>query len=320
MTFASYALWRRAGFWALAYAGLILLFAFFYWLLPPDSFWHSASEHEVSLRRGMPALADSLNGAIVRTTRERSGVSWVESSGWRLDWVLQRPRGLSVDDDGYVVLHYLLKLERRDDGALESSTQYTDFRFPAELDYWLESPGGRVRKGLAAEARDLWGPAAWDLPIPPDELVPQPPASSQIARNGVLVVLPQPKWVSSSDYAPDFDFDIVISRRLQLDLARFRAAATGYPGLGTGGFARMLYLSVVTITTLGFGDIVPMSETARTLVATEVLLGIAVMGFFVNAAVGTRRGEARARHLTSVYSRRRIARRRAAPKSRPRRG
>ena len=45
----------------------------------------------------------------------------------------------------------------------------------------------------------------------------------------------------------------------------------------------MLYFSTATITTVGFGDIAPISPLTRTLVALEALIGIVFIGLFVNA-------------------------------------
>ena len=49
------------------------------------------------------------------------------------------------------------------------------------------------------------------------------------------------------------------------------------------GITDSLYFSVVTITTLGFGDTYPVSGSpVRILVMTEVILGILFIGFFLN--------------------------------------
>jgi hypothetical protein len=68
------------------------------------------------------------------------------------------------------------------------------------------------------------------------------------------------------------------------------------------------YFSVVTITTLGYGDITPQTELARTITALEAVLGIVVIGFFLNAVAQTtdlRREESRANiaknHLLAQY-------------------
>jgi hypothetical protein len=48
-------------------------------------------------------------------------------------------------------------------------------------------------------------------------------------------------------------------------------------------FGRTLYLSVSTITTLGPGDIVPTSLLTRVLVGSEALLGVVLVGLFLNS-------------------------------------
>ncbi len=50
-----------------------------------------------------------------------------------------------------------------------------------------------------------------------------------------------------------------------------------------GAFQRMLYFSAVTITTLGFGDIAPLTNRARMLVAFESIFGIIIIGLFVSS-------------------------------------
>jgi len=48
-------------------------------------------------------------------------------------------------------------------------------------------------------------------------------------------------------------------------------------------FIRMLYFSAVTISTIGYGDIVPIDDTLRLLVGFEAILGIVFIGLFINA-------------------------------------
>lgn len=55
---------------------------------------------------------------------------------------------------------------------------------------------------------------------------------------------------------------------------------------------RMLYFSISSITTTGFGDILPMTATARLITAVESLLGIFLAGAFVNAVSNTGQAEA----------------------------
>ena len=45
----------------------------------------------------------------------------------------------------------------------------------------------------------------------------------------------------------------------------------------------MLYFSTVTIATIGYGDIVPVTDLTRFLVALEALLGLVFAGLFLNS-------------------------------------
>lgn len=62
------------------------------------------------------------------------------------------------------------------------------------------------------------------------------------------------------------------------------------PDGGTTDYGSWLYYSIVTITTLGFGDYTPMGAGAQAVTAIEVGFGLAVMGFFLNA-VGSMKSE-----------------------------
>lgn len=55
---------------------------------------------------------------------------------------------------------------------------------------------------------------------------------------------------------------------------------------GLGESATALYFSLVTITTLGYGDIVPATDAARLLAATEAFLGQAYIAILVAKLVG----------------------------------
>ena len=62
------------------------------------------------------------------------------------------------------------------------------------------------------------------------------------------------------------------------------------PDGGTTDFGSWLYYSIVTITTLGFGDYTPMGGGAQAVTAVEVMCGLLFLGFFLNA-VGSMKSE-----------------------------
>jgi hypothetical protein len=66
-------------------------------------------------------------------------------------------------------------------------------------------------------------------------------------------------------------------------LQEFGEAQDGDPTAASGLFWRMLYFSASTVTTLGIGDIQPITPYARTIVTGEAILGLIFIGLFLNA-------------------------------------
>lgn len=62
------------------------------------------------------------------------------------------------------------------------------------------------------------------------------------------------------------------------------------PDGGTVDYGSWLYYSIVTITTLGFGDYTPVGAAAQAFTAIEVGCGLLIIGFFLNA-VGSMKSE-----------------------------
>jgi len=95
-----------------------------------------------------------------------------------------------------------------------------------------------------------------------------------------------------------FDMFIAYSRARQVmrmsddDFRVLREVAKAQQGI-VGGlpdqYWRMLYFSAVTETTLGFGDITPVSTMARNIVTAQAVIGVVAIGLFLNAL--TRRRE-----------------------------
>jgi hypothetical protein len=101
-----------------------------------------------------------------------------------------------------------------------------------------------------------------------------------------------------------------------ISLSALLHAKSGFTDRLPGRPARAVYLSAVTITTLGFGDVVPVSDGARLLVASEAVVGVVLAGLFLNA-VTRRRGSSATSPRTGVGA---GARARALAAERTRRG
>ncbi len=68
--------------------------------------------------------------------------------------------------------------------------------------------------------------------------------------------------------------------RFVSDTISFAKSYEGQP-VASNDFLRMMYLSAVTITTLGYGDIVPTTDRARALIALQAVLGVVIVGLFL---------------------------------------
>jgi hypothetical protein len=68
---------------------------------------------------------------------------------------------------------------------------------------------------------------------------------------------------------------------IQLD--HFYASVQGDPQYASALFLRMVYFSTTVETTLGFGDITPISEEARIGVTMQAIAGLVFVGLFLNA-------------------------------------
>lgn len=61
------------------------------------------------------------------------------------------------------------------------------------------------------------------------------------------------------------------------------SAHQGRPARSDGLWFRMLYLSVVTTTTLGYGDIVPLTSEMRFAIAMQTILGVVISAGFIQS-------------------------------------
>jgi hypothetical protein len=66
-------------------------------------------------------------------------------------------------------------------------------------------------------------------------------------------------------------------------LLSLKATAAGHPTKAQNSYLRMLYFSAVTMSTLGYGDIVPITTRSRALVTIQVILGPVLFGLFLNS-------------------------------------
>jgi hypothetical protein len=84
---------------------------------------------------------------------------------------------------------------------------------------------------------------------------------------------------------------VVVTPDVSREIRAMYQADVGDPAAASGLFFRMMYFSATTITTLGLGDIQPVSATARNLVTFEAIAGVVLIGLFLNAIAKGRNDE-----------------------------
>jgi hypothetical protein len=76
---------------------------------------------------------------------------------------------------------------------------------------------------------------------------------------------------------------VVLPDILERQLLAWAEARSGFPSRSPATFWRLLYFSAITITTVGYGDILPVTTRARLWVGSEAVLGIVLIGLFLNS-------------------------------------
>jgi hypothetical protein len=256
--------------WLVLYVALVPAFASGYSLLPPGSLHDSNIELEPSLVADAYRLLPSLTPTI----RERvSDATW-KASGFELRIVpgTVLVTGIDHSTDGRLLLKLdgeCVTVGSNHPGVLSKFWEWVELSHESEtVQHELSTLAYAGYEAVLVNGSESKAPA----PLSPPVSALLPPAVGgplPINRPGVGL--------------------FVVTPSANRTLVRFFKAAEGDPSFASGLWLRMLYLSETTITTLGLGDITPVSGTARLAVGLEPLIGIVLIGMFVNALAGVSR-------------------------------
>ncbi len=249
--------------WGALYLLAIPLFAGWYTLLSND-FYHATAQYEPSLGREAAALLPDLRRDLLSSDLlglpAVTGYFAVDTHGKRTgEWSVNvrdvEFRSIRIEKEGRLSLLVTFPIIPRD-GAI----RIAHFRLiiPAQ-------PDDSVRTSPTDDWRDtrvLTIEGGESLPIDRSSLM-APFACHEI-------------WFWPSNM-------VCLHRPISHRLIALEAASRGFPAEVRGSFSRMFYLSAVTITTVGFGDIVPLTPAARVAVTTEAIVGIVLIGLFLNS-------------------------------------
>ncbi|MDF9390552.1 two pore domain potassium channel family protein [Vibrio sp. 1151_11] len=248
-------------FWGIAYLSLIPIFSVIYFLLPNGSFYHASSMHENNFYEHKLLLTKEFHENLINSLNQSNGSTIIENDGWASDVAKLGLFQLEVSDAFEATIQFQMLSEKAIDGTKLYDLRFVSVKFPVG--------GGSVGE---MAVRPLTVEGYEGHPIPINKLFPQTDDLLLFAFN-------------QSDNRPH----IGLKSEFIGSLFVLCGAQNGFPNELPGQFSRMLYLSIVTITTLGYGDIVPLTGTARFWVGLQSILGILVIGLFLNALTSQRK-------------------------------
>jgi len=253
--------------YAAAYMALLILFAVVFRSIATD-FYHTTAAFEPSIRADREHLRDDLTTAFREQFRKAYGGNVAQSKDWRINANDLEVTELSAIDDGLeVTLHYVVW------GNTSVGPNTMQARWSTK--FTLPSHSARVTMFGPR------GPITYVFPrVHEGDMVKLPLPLASITLSTLLA--------TSSQNIPTGQPVVVLSAPLLTEVNAYWAAVHGFPGNSTGEWERMFYLSAATITTLGYGDVVPLTSRARVMVGFEAVLGIAVIGLFLNACAAAR--------------------------------
>jgi len=243
----------------LAYALAIVVFAGLYTLWP-RSFHHPYIRFEPAARAQKAALESDLRRAIVAEFERRPKLS--DTVSYRN---LARVEILGEQDSRLLgAAEMMVEFTATENRLFVLKVPLLIFAFDAAM--LADQPGTPVPIYVTADP---------NRQVEDESLPPHPSDARQQVANVVTHAI----------------------ERVQLDKREAALAASvvcteqGITCGTLGNFGRMLYFSATTITTVGYGDVVPLSGIARFLAALEATVGVVLLGLFV-VSLGAARSDA----------------------------
>lgn len=238
--------------WASLYLLSIPLFAAFYTFLPEKSFYQSTIVHDVTYKQDQKLFEGEIEAwaAVAITSRLSEAIERVTA---------QKPKEVSFYADyspGQFWPRLLASAKFNNSESLDLHFQLgamTHVTYTKNLDYVPPKITEEYSEGF--------------------DLMAQCKSDEGVNCKAQLV---------EQELKPDRYFSAPLG--LNDRVFKLRTEASGLNATtDLHTFGRMLYLSAVTITTLGYGDIVPLTDAARIAISCEAVGGIILIGLFLNA-------------------------------------
>ncbi len=255
-----------------AFVAYVFGFAFMYYIFLPNGFQHSTIENEAAYSKLVTTVEQTLADALLDEYRAIESLSHIlgRAEGWS-----PRANVTGTGSREYLVTPninavQILSVVKLRVSLLRGMTLKNDPNIDADTFVGVFVP---YRRAIVGDCEAFVTSPGF------------PGASSVGSRSS--------GWYIQCDFEAHESIDAKLREKegqwqwayyLELSdqqAAEFQGLENPSKGMANGLFTRMLYFSAVTATTLGYGDIVPITNAARLAVAVESMLGLILMGSIV---------------------------------------
>jgi hypothetical protein len=293
---------KRAFVWGALFLGSIPIFAGAYTFFPDRSFYSGNTRLEPAFTKEVEILDRELSRSFLSSleknyTSEQAGQSFTDQFPNDHADLILHPTSVTVqvawweDDWIWFVAVVLFELERKSTGEkIPFEKQQVpvlstfDFALERQLSGYGFSPDGRLPRNVY--------PNDTDLHLIENAVFRQMASPVQVKFRRHFGVIgdgqlfrgktrPDTPYKNMEVVSVD-DAQVPMRPEVVFRILRVSANYDGVLNRSEQTYGRMLYFSVVTATTLGYGDIVPLRGTARLCIGMQAIMGLVWDGLFLN--------------------------------------
>jgi hypothetical protein len=251
--------------YALLYLGLIPCFGIVYSAMS-DEFFAPYARFEPAAAADREALATLIRTAILRSLKlPTANPRQISVDGWNLDMDSINVSSADAGRDSTIEFTATAGITRQDPKGSTVSFLQIPVSFSAKSGEIVRKPGYN---------------RSWPNVVRPTTLR----IERYLTEKQELTQKFYGEIFKSYGESAVIDQTIVLSKLETEKIDKYVSGAEGNASAVSGSCLRMFYFSAIVMTTVGFGDVLPMTPIARLLVAIQAIFGVTLVGLFLNAA------------------------------------